>query len=122
MGTRQHHNMKNKIKNLGITVALATGSGYQGIDLTIQSVFGIITGLACWFTDFALVLIVVYVVIYGVKFMMAQGDPTKYGKAKVSLKWGLLGILIILGTYTIIFTVADFLGGDYTLLTPLICS
>lgn len=115
--------MKNKLKNLGITVALATGGGgYQGIDLTIQSVFGIITGLACWFTDFALVLIVVYVVIYGVKFMMAQGDPTKYEGAKKSLTWGLLGILIILGTYTIIYTVADFLGGDYTLLTPLICS
>ncbi len=117
--------MINKLKNLGfagfINVAAAADTGYQGIDLTIQSVFGIITGLACWFTRFALVLIVVYIVIFGIKFMMAQGNPTKYEEAKKSLTWGLVGVLIILGTYTIIATIANFLGGDYSLIVPLSC-
>ncbi len=94
---------------------------YQGIDLTIQSVFGIITGLACWFSRFALILIVVYIIIYGIKFMMAQGDTTKIGDAKKSLTWGLVGVLVILGTYTIIATVANALGGDYSLIVPLNC-
>lgn len=102
--------------------ANAEEQGYQGIDLTIQSVFGIITGLACWFTRFALILMVVMIVFYGVKFMTSQGNPTKFGEAKTSFIWALVGVLIILGTYTIIATVANFLGGDYTLIIPLNCS
>jgi|SRR3990167_7457678 len=119
----RHHNMKNKIKNLGIAIALNTSDEYSGgIDLTIQSVFGIITGLICWFSRFALVLIVIYIVIFGLKFMMAQGEPTKLTDAKKSLTWGLVGVLVILGTYTIIATVANSLGADYTLIIPLNCS
>lgn len=86
-------------------------TGYQGIDLTIQGVFGIITGLVCWFTRFALVLMVVMIVFYGIKFMTSQGNPTKFEEAKKAFTWALVGVLVILGTYTIIFTVADFLGG-----------
>ncbi len=114
--------MTNKLKNLGFVAAAVTaGTDYQGINLTIQSVFGIITGLACWFTRFALILMVVYIVIYGIKFMMAQGNPTKFEEAKKSFMWGLVGVLVILGTYTIIATVANFLGGSYSLI-PLNCS
>ena len=107
-------------------VAFNTGSAaateYQGIDLTIQSVFGMITGLACWFTRFALILIVIYIVIFGIKFMMAQGNQTKYEEAKKSFTWGLVGVLVILGTYTIIATIANALGADYSLIIPLDCS
>ena len=117
--------MITKIKNLGFTafvnIAVAADDGYQGVDLTIQSVFGIITGLACWFTRFALILIVVYIIIYGIKFMMAQGNQTKFEEAKKSFTWGLVGVLVILGTYTIIATVANALGADYSLIVPLNC-
>lgn len=116
--------MINKIKNLGFTafinVAVTTDTEYQGINLTIQSVFGIITGLACWFTRFALILIVVYLVIFGIKFMTAQGNTTKYEEAKKSFTWGLVGVLVVLGTYTIIATIANALGADYSFI-PLRC-
>lgn len=114
--------MKNKLKNFGVAVAATAGGDYQGINLTIQSVFGIITGLACWFTRFALILIVVYIVFYGIKFMMAQGNETKFGEAKKSFTWGLIGVVVILGTYTIIATVANGLGANYSLIAPLNCS
>lgn len=113
--------MINKLKNLGFAVAVAADTGYQGVDLTIQSVFGIITGLVCWFTRFALVLIVVYIIIFGIKFMTAQGNTTKYEEAKKSFTWGLVGVLVILGTYTIIATVANALGANYSPF-PLNCS
>ncbi len=93
-----------------------------GVDLTIQSVFGIITGLACWFTRFALILMVVMIVFYGIKFMTAQGNQTKFDEAKKSFTWALVGVLVILGTYTIIATVANAVGANYTLLIPLNCS
>jgi len=118
--------MINKLKNFGfgafVNLALTTDDGYQGVDLTIQSVFGIITGLVCWFSQFALILIVAYIIIYGIKFMMAQGNATKYEEAKKSFTWGLVGVLVILGTYTIIATVANALGADYSLIIPLDCS
>lgn len=95
---------------------------YEGIPLTIQSVFGIITGLACWFTRFALVLMVVMIVFYGVKFMMSQGNQTKFDEAKKSFNWALVGILVILGTYTIIATIGTFLSGVPYQVIPLNCS
>jgi len=111
---------KNFLRRMipGFYGVAATG---PGIDLTIQDVVGIITGLACWFTRVALVLIVVFVIFYGLKFMVAQGDPTKLVEAKKSFLWGLVGVMVILGTYTIIATVANGLGADYTLFLPLRC-
>src|SRR3989344_2002472 len=93
-----------------------------GINLTIQDVLGIITGLACWITRVALVFIVVAVVYFGVKFLTAQGDPTKLTEARKSFMWGLAGIIVILGTYTIIATVAYSLGvTEYGRFIPLRC-
>ena len=114
--------MKNKLKNLLFSIIAIDTGGYQGVDLTIQSVFGIITGLVCWFSRFALILIVAYIIIYGIKFMMAQGNETKYGEAKTAFTWGLVGVVVILGTYTIIATVANALGADYSLIVPLNCT
>jgi len=113
--------MINKLKNYAVSVALAVDTGFQPEQFTIQWVFGIITGLACWFSRFALILIVVYIIIYGIKFMMAQGNQTKYEEAKKAFTWGLVGVIVILGTYTIIATVANALGADFGF-TPLNCS
>ena len=130
--------MKFKIKNLKFQIPVLLSTFYfllstsalasnhltdaPGINLTIQDVMGIITGLACWITRVALVFIVIAIVYYGIKFMTAQGDPTKLTEAKKSFIWGLVGVVVILGTYTIIATVANALGADYTLFIPLRCS
>jgi len=91
-----------------------------GINLTIQDLLRIFTGLACWISSVALVLMVIAVIYYGIKFMMSQGDPTKLGDAKKSFLWGLAGIAVILGTYTIIATIANALGADFSFI-PLSC-
>lgn len=103
-----------------ITLLASSHPDAPGINLTIQDVLEIITGLACWISSAALVLVVVAVIYYGIKFMMSQGDPTKLGDAKKAFLWGLVGIVVILGTYTIIATVANPLGGDYSFI-PLSC-
>lgn len=83
--------------------------GAPGIDLTVDKLKDIITGLACWFIDIALILIVVAVVFYGIKFLISQGDPGKIGDAKKGLGWAIVGIIVILGTYTIIASVGNFI-------------
>lgn len=120
-----------KIKNLinllvgyafiaGASVARAaqgdTSNDLPGMqDLTIQRLFGIVTGLVCWLSRIAIVLIVVAIIFYGLQFMTAQGNPDRYKKAKDGFFKALLGTLIILGTYTIIATIANAInpGGNY---------
>jgi len=119
--------MKNKIKNLinllvgyafitGAFVAKAKEEDLPGMqDLTIQKLAGIVTGLACWLSRIALVLIVIAIIFYGLQFLTAQGNPERYKKAKDGFFKALLGTLIILGTYTIIATIANAInpGGNY---------
>ncbi len=87
-------------------------SGAPGIDLTLDKLLNIINGLACWLTDFALILIVVAIVFFGVKFLISQGDPGKIGDARKGLTWAVVGTLVILGTYTIIATVTNAINSD----------
>ena len=84
--------------------------GSPGEDLTVQRVLGIITGLACWFTRVALVLVVGALAFYALMFFASQGNPEKMTDAKKALGWGIVGIFVILGTYTIILTVAAAVG------------
>lgn len=98
-------------------------SGAPGIDLTIEKVFNIIAGLACYITQLALIAIVIALIWYGLKFMASRGDPGKFNEAKKYFNYGLLGIVIILGAYTIIATVANAIdpSAEYTYFVPLNC-
>ena len=113
--------MSNKIKLAIIGLILSANEaraaspgaslgGAPGINLTLAGVINIFRGLACWIVNIALILIVVAVVFYGIKFLISQGDPGKVGEARKGLGWGIVGILIILGTYTIIASVANSIG------------
>ena len=115
--------MSNKIKLIILSLVLSVSEaraassvssldGAPGIDLTLDKLKDLITGLACWLVDIALVLIVLAVVFYGVQFLISQGDPTKVGNARKGLTWGVVGIAVILGTYTIIATVAYYIGAE----------
>lgn len=89
-------------------------SGVRGIDLTVDKIKNIITGLACWLIDIALVLMVIAVVFYGIKFLLSQGDSGKITDARKGLLWAIVGVAVILGTYTIIASVGNFISeGSY---------
>jgi hypothetical protein len=103
------------------TLAPEVGDAPGVEDLSIQKVFGIIVGLACYLIQISIVLIVIAVIYYGFKFLISQGDPTKVGEAKKALGWGVVGIIVIFGTYTIIKTVNSAVGST-TPITILDCS
>lgn len=124
--------MKHKIKifvlvailRLVPLTAYSADEQLPGVDLTIQGVYGIITGLVCWFSRFALIAMVIAVIVYGMQFMTSRANPEKFAKAKKSLTWGLVGIIVILGTYTIIATVANAINpsATYSNFMPINCS
>jgi len=103
------------------TVSSSTAPG-PGVNLTIQNVYAIIVGIACYLIRISIALMVIAVIFYGLKFLWSQGDPGKVGDAKKAFLWGIVGILVILGTYTIIQTVNYAVGGAASRITLLNCS
>ena len=94
---------------------------WMGIDLTIQDVFAIINGLACWFARIASLLMVIFIILAGIRFMAARGDPKAYDVAKKNFGHVLIGLLVILGVYVIIATVANAVGVTDFSFIPLVC-
>lgn len=101
-------------------------SGSPGSDLSIQRVYGIIVGLTCWFSRIALLIMVGAIIIYGIMMMWAGENATAFSDARKSLMWAMVGVIVVLGTYTIIATVADFVDpGNLTGINralPISCS
>lgn len=96
----------------GATTGTTPGTAAPGIDFTIQDVFNLLQRFACWTTQIAILVVVVFVLYYGWMFLQSRGDPTGVTAARKALLWGIIGILIIFGTYTIIATVTKALGGQ----------
>ncbi len=78
-----------------------------GVDITIQSLFGILQGLACYATRVITIIMVIMIVWYGFQMMAAQGSDTKFTSAKKSLGYAIIGMIVVLGAYTIIATVGN---------------
>ena len=95
-------------------------SNFPGEDLEANDVINIIIGLSCWLMRVASVLAVIFVIWVGLRFVSAQGNPTKYGDAVKSFQHVLFGILVIYGVYVIIATVAHAVGNSFSFI-PLVC-
>lgn len=91
-----------------------------GENLSIQDVFNIINGLACWLLRTVGAVMVIFIVWAGLRFMWARGDPAKFIVAKKNFKYALWGILVIMGVYVIIATVANAVGVNFSFI-PLVC-
>ncbi len=112
--------------NLCLAAEKGTGGGggewdWTGIDLSIQDVADIINGLACWLTRIATAIMVIFLVIAGMRFMYARGNPTAYQAAVKNFQHVLIGILVIMAVYVIIATVAHAVGRTDFSLIPLVC-
>lgn len=102
----------------------AQSSQLPGVDLTIDSVFNVIVGLACWLSRIAIILLTAFIMWYGILFLSSRGDATKFAEAKKAFGYGLIGMMVILGAYSIIATVAYNVGGtaaQQVNLTPIRC-
>lgn len=94
---------------------------WLGIDLSIQDVQNIIIGLACWLMRVIFAVMVIFLVIAGLRFMAAQGNPEDFAGAKKNFNHVLIGIIVIMGVYVIIATVATAVGSVDFSLIPLVC-
>ncbi len=86
-------------------------SDQPGINLSIQSIYLILQGLVCWASRIILIIIVFMLIWYGLMFLMSRDSPDKFKKAKQSLGYGIIGIIVVLGSYTIISTIGNTIEG-----------
>jgi len=105
-----------------VVPSIALAEALPEYDLTIQSIFAIINGLVCWMARASYTLMVIMLVFYGVMYFFSEGELGKVVKAKDGVKWAAVGILVTLGVYTIIATIANAVGvPDVSSFLPLSC-
>lgn len=98
-------------QNNGTTQQIIGGLGNSpGVSLSAQRVYEIVLRLSCWLAEISLVIMVIAILIYGLMFMWARGNPQAFSQAKSTFVWGIVGCLVIFGTYTIIATVYVFVA------------
>ncbi|MBI2669831.1 MAG: hypothetical protein HYX20_01650 [Candidatus Yanofskybacteria bacterium] len=103
-------------------VFAADAESLPDIDLTVEGLFNIIAGLACWFTRIAFPIMVIFIILAGFRFMHARGNPTAFQAAKKNFVQVLIGLLVIMGVYYIIATVANAVGVTDFSFIPLFCN
>ncbi len=90
-------------------------------NLSIQDVIHIFSGFACWLVSIIVAVMVIFIVVAGVRFMMAGGESEKITSAKKNFYGLLIGILVIFGVNVILQSVATNLGST-TNLIPFTCT
>lgn len=101
--------------------ALAQYEDLPGIDLTIERVSEIIYAFACWLWSVSIFILIIFIILAGVRFMYAGGDPKKIGDARQNFKYVILGAIVVMGTFVIIATLAYNIGVDISFI-PFDCS
>lgn len=92
---------------------------FPGADLTIQGLEDLLRGLACWIYRIAFLLIIVFILTVGIRYLASSGSPEKITAVNQSFKWVVIGSFVILGVGSIIATVAWVLG--LPVIIPLFC-
>jgi hypothetical protein len=104
-----------------VSTETTSGANYKGPNITIQGVFNLFNSLVCYFVQIVLVFMVIALIWAGVKYLKSQGAGPAVSDANKNLKWVIVGIAVVLGTYTIIASIASFVGSSLPLI-PLNCS
>jgi hypothetical protein len=92
-----------------------------GGEFDITWFFTLINNLACRFIQFAIIVFVIMLIVYGLMFFKGRGTPQGMTDSKKALTWGLVGGLVIFSVFTIILSVASFVGVDYPVISRISC-
>ncbi|OGN32161.1 MAG: hypothetical protein A2749_02390 [Parcubacteria group bacterium RIFCSPHIGHO2_01_FULL_45_26] len=85
-----------------LALALAVpGQPVPGQAVTLNEIEGLINGIARFLIVVSVIVAVIFIVYGGVRWVMAQGDPAQ---AKIIMKNGIIGALIILGVGVLLQT------------------
>ena len=111
--------MKNIFKlvfpvwSLFVVKSYASADLPPGTPITLTSLDQMIFDVSLFLIRISVVLAVIYIVWSGITYMYAGEDKTKVDNAKLRLKNGIIGSLIIFGVGVIIQTIAGVITGEF---------
>lgn len=87
-----------------------------GQEITLGEVEGLIETVARFLVVISVIVAVIVIILGGIMLMMARGNEEAAEKAKNTLKYGVIGALVVLGVGVILQTLAgvvarNFFGG-----------
>ena len=88
----------------------------------VQDIPVILTRLTRQVSRLVLIFIVAWLVYSGIRYFLSAGNPAAYSDTKKNFYWSLAGILVVFGVYTIIVSIATFIGYSGLPLVPLQCT
>jgi len=86
----------------------SVGQPNPSATITPTGLFNSILNGIAW--PFIVVTVIVLFILGGFKFITAQGEPTKIKEARLFLLWGLIGIIVILISFSAVITIKSILG------------
>jgi hypothetical protein len=101
----------------GAVGSSGTLSGYGGWGLSNPyglpqgSILGILSNLLFWLLSIFAIMGVIGFVISGIIYLVSAGDDTTIERAKTTMKYSILGIIVGLSGFVIMQAVASLLGG-----------
>ncbi len=84
-----------------------------GVSLTIADIIRILGRFSNFLFDAAYGLCVIFIIVAGVRYMLAGGNAEKIGDAKKNFSWVLIGVLVIFAVNVIINSVAAAVGSPF---------
>ncbi len=96
-------------------IASATGwvAGQQNVDasnLPVSSIYEIINNTLSWLLAVLGFIAVMGFVISGIQYLLAAGDEGMIDRAKNAMKYSIIGVIVALGGYVVIFAVNNWLN------------
>jgi hypothetical protein len=96
-----------------IPIATITGeqlAGVINVALTPVNIFGLVTLIVTWLLYFAGVLAFIFLVVSGIMYITAGGNPEQSKKAQQGLINAIIGIIVITLAFVILRTVGNFVS------------
>lgn len=95
---------------LGATPLIAGAQGeLPKVDLTKDSITTVLESLRDWFAGIVVIIAVIAILYGAVLYLTAGGDEEKVGKAKKTIMYGAVGVLIAILAYGVFTLISSFL-------------
>ncbi|AKM82239.1 TPA: hypothetical protein DD449_04055 [Candidatus Berkelbacteria bacterium] len=87
---------------VGVTEVRSSASNFS-------NVHEVVAGAITWITVIASALLLIAIIYSGIMYITSGGDQTKAENAKKNLLWAIIGMFVILFSYTVIEYLPNFI-------------
>lgn len=87
-----------------------SGGGFLPNPLQADTFGELFAGIAAWAFSIVGLLAVVMIIVGGFQYIVSAGEETKIKAAKNTIKWAVIGLAVVLGSYALLTAIETILG------------